>query len=157
MFLNKNYVLANELVQKMGIHIANISMLVKYYEDRENFSTMLKMNNCTFINSKDSSLPNNIRIGLANNNFTDMSNKLPCTWVKTEYEMSDKDLINSDMIIEKVKIAGKDFYVFAPEFVQKMQGKIGYTLDKAETMDCMAKGQIDGYTQLSKNKFFTWY
>lgn len=156
MFLNKKYILANELVQKMDIHIANISMLLKEYED-SNSDTFLKMNNCTFIDSKDVTLPKNIIAGIRNNQFTDMTDKLPCTYVHDEYEITEKELFNSGMVINKVEIAGKKFYQFAPEFVQKMKYKIGYILDEAETMDCYRKKQIQGYTQLGKNKFFTWY
>jgi putative SOS response-associated peptidase YedK len=156
MFLNKKYILANELVEKMGIHIANISMLMKEYEDTDN-GTFVKMNNCTFINSNDATLPNNIKIGMQNNQFTDMTNKLPCTFVRSEYEITEKELFKSGMVTKKVEVAGKDFYEFAPEFVEKMKYKIGYVLDEAETMDCYRKKQILGYTQLSKNKYFTWY
>ena len=156
MFLNKKYILANELVAKMGIHIANISMLVKEYEDDDS-GAFIKMNNCTFINANDVTLPNNIRTAILTNQFTDMTDKLPCTYVHTEYEISEAELFKSGMVIEKVIIAGKKFYKFAPEFVQKMKYKIGYVLDEAETMDCYRKKQILGYTQLGKNKYFTWY
>jgi hypothetical protein len=156
MFLHKKYVLANELVTKMDIHIANISMLMKEYEDVDN-GAFIKMNNCTFINSNEATLPNNIKIGLKNNQFTDMTDKLPCTYVHTEYEISEAELFKSGMVTKKVEVAGKKFYQFAPEFVQKMKYKIGYVLDEVETMECYRKKQIQGYTQLSKNKYFTWY
>jgi len=156
MFLNKKYILANELVQKMGIHIANISMLVNEYEDSDT-GTFVKMNNCTFINTKDATLPNNILAGIYGNEFTDMTDKLPCTYVRTEYGITEKELFKTGMVTKKVEIAGKDFYQFAPEFVQKMKYKIGYVLDETETMDCYRKNQILGYTQLAKDKYFTWY
>lgn len=156
MFLHKKYILANELVQKMGIHIANISMLVNDYEDVDN-GTFVKMNNCTFINTKDMTLPNNILSGIYANEFTDMTDKLPCTFVRTEYGITEKELFKAGMVTEIVTVAGKDFYKFTPEFVQKMQYKIAYVLDEAETMDCYRKKQIAGYTQLAKNKYFTWY
>lgn len=156
MFLKKNYILANELVQKMGIHIANISMLAKDHEDDDS-GTFIKMNNCTFVNKASSNLPNNFKHACMIHEFTDMTDKLPCTFVRAEYEVTEKELFKSGMVIEKIEVAGKDFYRFAPEFVQKMKYKIGYVLDKAETDSCMSKGQIDGYIQLGKNKFFTWY
>lgn len=156
MFLHKKYILANELVQKMGIHIANISMLVNDYEDSDN-GTFVKMNNCTFINTKDTTLPNNILAGIYANDFTDMTDKLPCTFIRSEYGITEKELLKSGMATEVVTIAGKDFYKFSPEFVNKMKYKIGYVLDEAETMDCYRKNQILGYTQLAKNKYFTWY
>jgi hypothetical protein len=156
MFLNTKYVLANEVVQKMGIHIANISMLAKEFEDND-YGHVVKMNNCTFINSKSNQLPHNILVGILANDYTDMSDKLPCTWVRTEYGMTEKEMLKADIIFGKVKIAGKDFYHFKPEFVKTMKKKIGYVLDAEETKYCTEKGQILGSVQLSKNKFFTWY
>jgi hypothetical protein len=156
MFLNKKYILANELVNKMGIHIANISMLMKEHEDSDN-GMFVKMNNCTFINTKDGELPQNIIDGIRANVFTDMTDKLPCTYIRTEYGITEKELFKAGMVTKIVTIAGKDFYQFAPEFVEKMKYKIGYVLDEVETMECFRKKQILGYTQLAKNKYFTWY
>ena len=43
------------------------------------------------------------------------------------------------------------------EFVKKMKRKIGYILDEESTFECFKNNQIDGFTKLSKNKYFTWY
>lgn len=157
MFLKKNYILANELVQKMDIHIANISMMRKQFEDADDMTTILKMNNCNFIKTNSHKLPNNIRQGIACNEFTDMSNKLPCTFVRSEYPLTEKDWYASGVVIDKVNIAGKQFYVFSDEFVKTTHNKIVYILDKKETDECYRKGQIDGFIQAAKNKFITWY
>lgn len=157
MFLDKKYVLANELVQKMGINIANISVLRKQYEYEDDLTTIVKMNNCNFLNSKSQKLPNNIRCGLSEHEFTDMSNKLPLTYVRSEYGMTEKELLKSGLVLEKIKVGGKDFFVFNDEIVATMKNKIGYVLDKNDTSDCMKRGLIEGYVQLNKNKFFTWY
>lgn len=156
MFLNKKYILANELVEKMGIHIANISMLAKHFEDND-YGHVVKMNNCTFINSKSNQLPHNIEVGVWAHKYTDMSDKLPCTFVRTEYGMTEKEMLKADMIIGKVKVAGKDFYQFKPEFIKLVGKNIPYVLDKEDHDYCVAQGQIKGSIQLSKNKFFTWY
>ena len=119
-FLSKGYILSNELVQKMGIHIANISMLRQHFEEADDFASMIKMNNCTFINSKAVGLPRNIRSGVDDNTFTDVSNKLPCTFVRTEYDMTERELRKSNMITGKEKIAGKEFYVFVVFFLNNL-------------------------------------
>ena len=155
MFLSKQYVLANELVQKMGIHIANISMLMNGVDEYS--LDFIKMNNCTFIKRNSHKLPNNIKVGLSKFEFTDVSNILPCTWVRNEYELSDKELMSSGVVKRKIKVAGKDFYEFTDEFVKKVGNKIGYTLNKEETMECFSRKQINGYVQMSKNKYLTWY
>lgn len=156
MFLDKKYILANELVEKMNIHIANISMLSKQFEDND-YGHVIKMNNCTFINSESRQLPHNIEVGLFAHKYTDMSNKLPCTYVKSEFEVTEREWFKSGIVVDKVVIAGKKFYVFDKEFVKTMKRKVPYVLDAAETAECTAKGYIEGSIQLSKNKFFVWY
>lgn len=157
MFLDKNYVLANELVQKMDIHIANISMIKKQFEGTDDMKTIISMNNCTFIKSNSPKLPRNIREGIKSHTFTDVSNKLPCTYLRTEYPLSVRNWEKAGVINDKVKIAGKDFFEFTDDFVNKTRGKIVYILNEEETMDCFRKNQIEGYIQASKNKFITWY
>lgn len=157
MFLNKNYILANELVEKMNINIANISILKKQYEDEDDNTTIVKLNNCSFIKGNSYKLPNNIRIGIDSFEFTDMSDKLPCSYFKSEYGFSDKEIMNSSIVYQKVNVSGKQFYQFDPEFVKKVKNAVMYPLDKKETDECYSKGQIAGYVQMAKNKFLTWY
>ena len=157
MFLNTNYILANELVKKMNIHIANISMLKQKIENSDNYDDMIKMNNCTFINKKSIYLPKNIRLGIANNVFTDMSNKLPCTYVRSEYGISEKELFASGIIKEKIEVCNKDFYVFTDEFIEKTEGTVINILEADDAMECHKNGSIDGFVKLSKNKYITWY
>jgi hypothetical protein len=155
MFLNKKYILANELVQKMNIHIANISMLLKSYSEESD--AFIKLNNCTFINTSNVLLPHNIKNGIATNSFTDITDKLPCSWFRTEFEVSDKELFGSGIAKDKIRIAGKEFFVFDQNFVSTMHRKIGYILTEQETKMCLMKKQILGSIKLSKNKYFVWY
>ena len=157
MFLNENYVLSNELVGKMGIHIANISMTRKTLEDQDDLYSIRKMNNCTFINTRAKALPQYIRRGLDAHEFTPMWDKLPVTWVHAEFAVTERELLRAGIVLSRARIAGKNFYVFSPEFVRKMQGNIGYILSEAETQECTLTGDIDGFTQLSADKYFTWY
>lgn len=155
MFLSKKYILANELVQEMGIHIANISMFTKNLAEHD--LTAIKMGNCTFLNSNSVTLPKNITTAVLLNSFTDMSDKLPCTWVKSEYELREKELFKSGLVIDKVTIANKHFYVFAPEYAKKFKYKVPYILTEKEKNYCYINNQIDGSIQLGKDRFFSWY
>jgi hypothetical protein len=157
MFLNKNYVLSNELVQKMDINIANISMLAKKYREYSNYGAIIKMNNTSFINSRDQTLPKNIKDGLNMHKCTDMSDKLLCGWLKSEYELTGDDLVNTNIIIDKITVSKKDFYVFSPEFVGKMRNKMGYVLGKGEAIYCYNTNKIDGYTKIDDSRYFAWY
>jgi hypothetical protein len=157
MFLNKEYILANELVQKMDIHIANISMLKQKIENQANFDDIIKMNNCTFVNRRSKYLPNNIKIGILTNTFTDLSNKLPVTYIRSEFGVSEKELFAADIVEGKIKIADKEFYVFKNDFIDKVKNGIINILDKEDKEDCEYQGSIDGSIKLSKNKYLTWY
>lgn len=157
MFLENNYILSNELVQKMNIHIANISMLKQDLENNGNVEDIIKMNNCTFINKNSRYLPKNIRIGILQNDFTDISDKLPCTYALEIFECNNKEITTSGIVKEKISIAGKNFYVFTQKFIDTIQGKVVNVLDYDDTMDCYRDKQIDEYIRLSKNKFITWY
>lgn len=157
MFLTKKYILANELVEKMQIKIANISILRKQFEDADDFVTVINMNNCNFIKSTSHKLPNNIQKGISDHKFTDFSNKLPCTWVHNEFSVNEKEWFDSGIVIDKIVICKKKFYVFSDDFISKVNNCVPYVLNKAETEECLRKNQIDGSIQLSKNKFMTWY
>ena len=154
MFLGGEYILANELVQKMGINIANISMLLPELDD--DYGTMIKLNNCTMIKGNSRRLPENIKNGISANTFTDMSNKLPCTFTRNEYEITEKELIKGGIITGKVKVAGKEFYEFTNDFVQKTKNKIVFTVDEDEAIQRFNNNEINEFIQVGKNKFIIW-
>ena len=157
MFLPKKFILANELVQKMDIHIANISIIRKELEEQGDSYTIQKLNNCNFVNTKSNKLPQNIRDGIRHNEFTDISNKLPVTYVRSEYPATERELMKSGIVTDKVKIAGKTFYVFADDFVNSVKGCLGYVLNEDEYLQCKSNSTIDGAIQLKNNKYFAWY
>jgi hypothetical protein len=156
MFLDKKYVLANELIEKMGINIANIST---YYGQLKHLNNcpIIKLNSVSFINKNSGLLPNKMKKTLEENKFTDMSNKLPCVYVNDYYGLSKVELEKSGIIIEEVEILEKRFYIFTEEFVKKLKNKVPYVLNEEETISCYKRRQIDGYIELKTNKFLTWY
>lgn len=157
MFKGKEFVLGNELTQKMGISIANVSMIRRELEAAGNVSAITSLNNCTFVDTTCKELPKFFKQGIANNTFTDLSNKLPVTFIEEEFKATEKELLRSGVVTEKIKIAGKNFYVFSDEFINSVKGKVVYTLDKEDKDLCLASGDIEGFIELSKNKFLTWY
>ena len=160
MFLTKNYVLSNELVQEMDIHIANISMLHKQLEGNENISAVIKMGQSTFIDRTSPDLPNNIKLGLRLRDYTDMSNKLPLSYFLKEMRLTRaklKDILKNKYVLGIVTICEKEFIEFSHDFVQKTKECILYPLDTKETSECITDNSIDGYTKLTDNCFLTWY
>lgn len=157
MFLGKNYVLANELVQKMNIGMANISILRAKLEDEGDETTLFKMNNCTFIKTNSHKLPKNIRNGILANEFTDLTDKIYVPYMQTEHGLSKKEVLSMDVCDGIELVGGKEFYVFNKEFVKKVKNKVLYVLSPDECADCHRKGQIKGFLQVNKRKFLTWY
>ena len=153
-FLDKKYILANELVEKMNISMSFISKLSKYLE---NESVMKKLNNCTFIDTTSNKLPKNIKNALKKYTFTDISNKLPFTYFRDEFGLTESELKNSGIINDVIVIAGKKFYVFSNEFIANTKNCIGYILNEKETFDCYNRNLINGYIQVTKKKYFVWY
>lgn len=156
MFLDKRYVLGNELAEIGNFHIANISMIVKKFHDNDNYSDAKNLGNCTFINS-DAELPKHI-IKLLHK-CTPMNNKLPMTYLTKELKLNkDKILLAlKDYITSTERIGGKEFVVFTDEFVQIFKDKVHYVLNKSETDEALKNDYIDGFIQLSRNNFLVWY
>lgn len=159
MFLSNQYVLANELVQYMDIHIANVSKVINDLELAGDCSTIVKINSYTFIRDSNN-LPNNfrqaLRTGFYENRFTDVSKMVPSTWLRTELDVTPKELVDAG-IAKSVLVAGKPMVEFTEEMYLKLRRSVPYILNAAETEECFNNKQIDGYVQLKKNKFLTWY
>ena len=157
MFLNDNYILANELVGKMGINIANVSILKKKLEDGGDETTIVSLANSSFIKSSSGKLPKNIRNGISNHTFTDISNKLPCAYARNEFGFTDKELLSSNIVYGKVTVCGKTMFEFDRDFIKSVKNHVLFTLKKSEMEECYSKGQISGYVQITKTKYLTWY
>jgi hypothetical protein len=141
----------------MNIGMANISILRSQLEYEGDETTLFKMNNCTFIKTNSHRLPKNIRNGIIANNFTDLTDKIYVPYMQTEHGLSKKEVLSLDVCNGITKVGGKDFYVFDKEFVKKVKNKVLYVLAPDECVHCYRKGQIEGFIQVNKRKFLTWY
>jgi len=158
MFLKSDFVFGNELCEKMGISLSNLINLRKQFENGDDHFTIYKLNSCSFINTKSHKIPNNFRTGLETHQLTDITDKLPLSWVQSEYGLTiSKELQDIGIITDRITLAKKIFLVFDREFVNKLQGKIGYILKEKETFECLENGDIEGYLKIKRNKYFTWY
>lgn len=159
MFLNKKYVLANELVDYMGVSIANVSMLSKKLD--ENSSVIIKQHNCSFIDTSSELLPNNFKQAIVSakldNKFTNMSNKMCVTHFNSEHALNESEvLLFGEGEVKVVKIQGKKFYEFSERMVKLLKNKILCVLDKEDCEQCLNKKQILGFKQVN-NKYVAWY
>lgn len=147
--LNNKSILSNELVQKMGIHIANISMLES--------PNIVKMGNCNFLQPDDLFLPKNIKKFIIENEFTNLENMLPCKFAKDELGISEKQMLQTGIVDKIVEVYGKQFYKFSDNFVKRIHKKVLNVLDKEDFEDCLKNNCITDYIELSKTKYLTMY
>jgi len=164
MFLSKNYVLANEVVQHAGIHIANVSNMIKLLEDaNESEGVVVKYGNCTFINRDAKNITNSFKeyIKTPGLKLTDFSDKLPITYVQTvlgvSFEILQESFGVNGFDLGEIVIAGKRFAIFPKSFVTLTKGKILYVLSKEDYISCLNNGDIQGGFALNSKKYLTWY
>lgn len=121
LYLTENHILATELCEMVGIHMANISNL--------KLPSILKFGNSPIINKFDVNLPPKIRNHVLNLNLTTLKNKIPLTYFKTQYNLSNDEILTH--IADRIEIiAGKKFIVYKDEFINKIKNKNKYKLDK---------------------------
>lgn len=162
MFLDKKYILANELTQKANIHIANISGLVKGLEEHNLMAgNVEQMGNCTFISKTSKYVPAFIKNYMEAYTYTDMSNKIPSTYLGSSLEIPYPKIVEgfkkNKIDVKEEVISGKRFTVFPTEFVEKMKNKTWFVLNKEEYIEQMNEGNIEGGIPLYKNQYLTWY
>lgn len=152
MFLNDQYIFANQYVKDRNIHIANVSNLKKTMRECD----YIELGNCTFLR-KDGMFSPDLRkyIYLENRNHFDFTNYIPCTYLRNELDMSEKELFGSGIISEKLEIAGKNFYKLSDFFNDKKR-KVFYTLDRKEYFDLISEKNID-FLKINDRKYLSWY
>lgn len=150
----KGYILCNEIVEKAGINIANFSK-IRSDTENTNSTVTIKRGKCIFIKAQDRMLPTYIAKHIYEHEWTDMSDKLPCSYVKSELDIGDEGI--GVVFSDKITICGKQFYQFLPEYAAKFKKKVLYTLNEAEATDCKAKGLIRGAVRITEGKMLTWY
>jgi len=159
MFLKEGFILGNELIQKMEIHLANLGNLRLSYDDACDNYNIRRMNNCMMLNSKCKKLPKTFKRGIERfkSELTDMSDKLPCTYIHKEFKISEKQLFEHNIVIDKINVANRNLYVFNPVFVKKLRNNIPYILDGNDFKECSEQGILKGAIQITSNKYFVWY
>lgn len=158
MFIPEGYALSNEIANKAKISISNFSMFRKLSEDNNHPEDVLKFGNCTFIKTNSYALPNYIRKALSLG-YTDCSGLALVSYLRSEYNIKDSEIMTAfkEYNPQIVKIAGKKFLKLDEAFVKQLKGKITTNLTKADAMECMRDGDIEGYLKISKDNYLVWY
>lgn len=170
MFLSKNHVLGHELCEFLGMSTSVISIYRKERENEGDFRTVSKLAGSVFIDLNSQYLSVGLSVSYDDRKkaaFTDLSNKLPLSFLKEMYELQPKDL----HIIggKEVKLKNVRFWEFEDSFIAKMTPKnktknvVTCILTDEEISSCLDKKQIAGYIYLSAgtkekpSRNFAWY
>ena len=156
MFVPKNYILGNEIANHLNMNISNISMEINILEKKGNFSDNISLGNCNFLNRDSIYFSKYIRDAFRLE-YTDMSNKLPAPYVRTEFGINISKAKDYKFIEDIIKIQDKEFVVFTKDFVETLKDKITYVLNLQELLTCMENDEIEGYYRLGENKYLTYY
>lgn len=162
MFLNKNYVLGNELCAYLGINQANLSILRKERELQEDFSTVQKLSGTVVVDLSSRHLPNNFRLSaddIVCANFTEIHDKLPLSYIKEELNLTEAELkvLGAEEVLVKYQNLKEIKLWKFPEYLTKLRNPIPYTLNAEEYEKCLKNKQIAGGVKLKPSKYFVWY
>ena len=157
MFL-KNYVLANEFLEKSQIKSGNIGNIKRELEKDYDFSTMKKLGNVVYIKKDSLKLPLYFRKHLSEE-YINTNNMLPVSYLKESLGLSEKlcKILLLKLPLKVEIIFNKRMAIFTDDFVKELTGKIPYILNEQETFELMKSKDINGYIKLDKKHYFTWY
>ena len=130
MFLTKNYIFIGELAKKLGITINNFSCW--YSRNPELAGTdMFRLGDCLFVRKDSAILGDFYEAKIRELDLTDISNKVPLSYLKAEYHFNPK---HPPVVAlgEVVEIAGKKFFEFDYDFAFKHRRKTWYPMTKSE-------------------------
>lgn len=150
----KNYFLANEVTDRLGISIANISSPnILYRKDDEN--TWVKRGNCIFNSLFDiSHLSKNTQEFIRNNKLMDCSKLIPVSYLMKEFNTTELTL----RIFGNVDYKYGKKLLFLNKFGQKIfNEKINDILPIQECKDLKASGDIEDYIPLNKSEALYYY
>ena len=86
LYCTKDHILGAELCQLMNIHMATISNL--------KLTSVLKLGNCPILSKIDNSLPTKMRLNLFRSELTSLEDKIPLSYFKSMYSLSNEDIMN---------------------------------------------------------------
>ncbi len=112
LYFTDEHVLGNEVCEILGIHIANISNIKS--------DKILKVGNCPILSKYDLSITKKIRNTMFSNNITSLKNKMSLSYFKSEYNMTDSEIL-STIATEIQTIAGKKFIKYTDDFINKIK------------------------------------
>ena len=145
----------------MGIKRSNITQYRVKFEQKEDFTTIVKRGSSTFCDISKGNLPKNMINPIADNIFTSMKYLLPIYYVQQVFELTRAEMAdfieNSPIITRSFVLCGTTFLEFAPEFVDAVNGAMWYVLPEDEAIEYIMDGTIDDGIKISEDNYFVWW
>lgn len=153
LYLSSEHVLGNEVCEILGIHIANISNIKS--------DKILKVGNCPILDKTDLSITRKIRNTMLSDEVTSLKDKIPLSYFKSEYCLTDTEILNS--IADDIEIiSGKKFIRYSQDFLDKIKqpnniDNLIYVCDLDELKDMQHDNIIKHYYQINSKKYLIIY
>ena len=155
MFLTKDYILTYEFAKKLNITINNFSPWLKWRPDLVG-TDLIKLGECVFFKKSIPLLGRSFRLKLPELELTDFTNKIPITYLKSEYKFNPK-FCESHGLGKVIDVCGKKFFEFDWDFAYKNRRKIWYLMSLKEYEDYeKTEGPLQHF-QVSRDYLVTLY
>ena len=152
LYCTGDHILGAELCELMNIHMATISNL--------KLTSVLKLGNCPILSKIDNSLPTKMRLNLFKPELTSLEDKIPLSYFKSMYSLSNEDIMNH--IAQEIEvIADRNFIVYKPEFLNKIKKQgldnMMYIADRKELNELLYEYEDIDYIKVNNNKYIVIY
>ena len=153
MFLTKDYIYQREFTVKRGVTINNLSNLFKKNPEAYDNGDVVTQGQGVFFR-KDSKILGPIYGELAKTQeYTDFSNKLLCSHLRSEYKCKMKYL---EPYGKQIEVCGAKVFEFNENFVKKYDG-VWYPVEGEELKELLEEMPDLGHFQVAKNQFVVVY
>ena len=155
MFLTKDYIYQREFAFKRGVSINNLSNLFKMHPEAYDNLDIVRLGISLFFR-KTSKMLGPVYSQLAKNNqYTDFSNKLVCSYLKHEYQCNIP-FLESQNYGKVIDVCGIKVFEFNDDFVKRFDG-VWYSMNRKELNELLEEMNDLDYFQVNKNQFIVNY
>lgn len=158
MFLSNDFVLGNELHEKMNFSKSVISIARAELADKGFHDTIIKLAGTTAVNINDHRLPKYVQPS-KDISFTRLTDRLPIAYLRNEVGFDEdtlKRIGGREEVVSNVRL-----WVFEPEFVETIHKRNKNTvfcdLTKDEYEKYSKNGSIVSAVKVKNNRYLGWY
>lgn len=145
----------------LGTEVAEIQQIATSYISNLKSDRIMKVGNCPILSKSDNNLLPKIRKTVLGTEVTSLKDKMCLSYFKSEYGMSDEQILNSIATDIEI-ISGKKFIKFTDEFLDKIKQRnnidnLIYACDAKEFKELQQEDIIKYYYKLNDKKYLIIY